>query len=130
MNERRDFALGLCLGAMVGAALGILFAPQTGVETRARIRREGEGLSTRAREQAGQVAEQVRQRADEVAGRIRENADELVARARDAAGDAVERGRTVLEEKSERLRRAFQSGRDTVAGRYEDTARGTDEPGL
>jgi gas vesicle protein len=82
MTERRDFAFGILFGAMMGLAIGLLFAPQTGNETRARIRREG--------------------------GRLR---DDFVARARDAAGDAVSRGRSAFEEGTDRLRQAFETGR-------------------
>lgn len=130
MNERRDFALGLFLGSLLGAALAILYAPRTGEETRARIRRQSEELGQRARERAGEVAVRVRQRADEVVDRVRESADEFVMQAREAADDVVDRGRTILEQKSERLRRAFVSGRDAVAGRSAEQSRDTDEPGL
>ncbi|HLN13149.1 MAG TPA: YtxH domain-containing protein [bacterium] len=106
MSERRDFAGGLLLGVLVGAALGVLFAPAAGNETRERLRREGEQLRDRAREQAERVTEQARRKADEVASRVRST-----------AGDVLERGRSVIEERAERLRDAYQAGRDSAFGR-------------
>jgi gas vesicle protein len=106
MSERRDFAGGLLLGVLVGAALGVLFAPAAGNETRERLRRESDQLRERAREHAERVAEQARRTADEV-----------VSRVRSSAGDVIDRGRSVIEERAERLRDAYQSGRDAAFGR-------------
>ena len=51
--------LGVLAGVAAGAALGILFAPDKGTNTRKNIRRKGEDL------------------ADEINGRIEEKFDEL-----------------------------------------------------
>src|SRR5579875_889490 len=121
MNERRDFVAGVMLGALLGVALGILFAPAAGQETRDRLRREGEQLRARARDQA----DRVRRTADEVAGRVRANADEIVTRVRSTAGDVLERGRGALDETTGRLRDAFESGREAVLRRSDDVLNDT-----
>jgi hypothetical protein len=62
MDEPRDFLAGVILGALVGTALGLLFAPYAGKQTRERIREKSEDLAGRARYQADRVAERVRER--------------------------------------------------------------------
>src|SRR2546426_203645 len=117
MEEPRDFLSGLIVGGLLGAALGLLFAPDVGERTRERLRKQGEELGSRAREQADRVAERVRETAGDVAERVRERADEFATKARSTAEDVLEHGRTVLEEKSGRLKRAYQEGRDSAGGR-------------
>ena len=39
-SEGRDFLLGFIFGGLVGAVLALLFAPQSGEETRAQIKRD------------------------------------------------------------------------------------------
>ena len=105
MSERQNFAGGLLLGTLIGAAFGVLFAPAPGTETRDRLRREGEQLRDRTKEQADRLSEQARRTADEV-----------VSRVRSTAGDMLDRGRSVMSERADRLRDAYQSGRDAALG--------------
>jgi len=116
MEEPRDFLSGLIVGGLVGVALGLLFAPEPGAQTRERIRRRSEELRDRAREEADRVAVRVRTTAGDVADRVRERADEFATRARSTAEDVLQRGRAVIDEKSDRLRRAFEEGRDSSKG--------------
>ena len=44
MGNKAEFLGGILLGALVGAALGLLFAPQPGVETRAKIGEKASGI--------------------------------------------------------------------------------------
>jgi len=85
------FAFGLGLGL----AVGVLFAPKSGEETR----------------------EYIRARADEGKDYLRQRGDEL----RDKAGDALDRGRTVVNRQRENLSAAVEAGkqayRDSVSGR-------------
>ena len=59
-GRARTFAAGLILGALVGAGLALLLAPQSGADTR-------RGLSRRAR----RLAEDARDRYDEARLRVR-----------------------------------------------------------
>lgn len=87
------FAFGLGLGI----AIGVLFAPKSGEETR----------------------EFIRSKADEGKGYIRKRSDEL----RSQASEAVERGRTVVSRQRDHLAAAVEAGkqayRDAVTGRPE-----------
>lgn len=119
MSERGNFAAGLVLGGVVGAALGVLLAPAPGDETRQKLRRKGEQLRDRAREHAMPVA-------DGAANRLRAHANDVATRVRSTAGDVIDRGRSVMEERSEHLPDALDSGQDTMLGKQSDPQRADD----
>jgi gas vesicle protein len=83
-----DFLAGFLLGAVAGAALALLFAPQTGEQTR-------ESLKSQSIELKGK-------------------AEEATARAREQAQDVSARGRIVLEERVAQLEEAMAEGRKTA----------------
>ncbi len=73
MDDRIDgvgFVFGLLVGALVGASIAVILAPQSGAETR----------------------ETLRSKAHEVKGK----AQELVSELKDDAGEWVEKGRQVI----------------------------------
>jgi len=98
MEEPRDFLSGLIVGGLIGAAFGLLFAPEPGDRTRERLRRQSGEWGGRAREQADRVAE-------------------IATKARSSADDVIKRGRDTFDEKTDQLRRAFEDGRDSTRGR-------------
>jgi gas vesicle protein len=85
------FAFGLGLGL----AVGVLFAPKSGEETR----------------------EYIRARADEGKQYLKRRGEEI----REQAGDAIDRGRTAVSRQREHLSAAVEAGkqayRDAVSGR-------------
>jgi gas vesicle protein len=66
------FGIGLLVGAALGLAIGFLFAPQSGKETRQLLR--------------------------EKAGAARERAGEITRKVRETTGEAVKRARAKMEE--------------------------------
>jgi len=65
MNDRNGgsgFAVGLLVGAVLGLAIGFLFAPRPGEETRQLLKDKAE----LARERAGEAVKKVRETAAEV----------------------------------------------------------------
>ena len=64
MGNGRSFAMGLLCGAAVGAALGLLYAPQTGAATRRDLKRSADRLSRRAMKLYDNASETVEQLAD------------------------------------------------------------------
>jgi len=85
------FAMGLCFGAAVGAAIALMFAPKPGAEMR--------------RDLADQT-EWLRQRATEQAGRVREQAGQVFSGASETFNTVVERGRDALEVGKEAFRKS------------------------
>jgi gas vesicle protein len=87
MSENNDFATffaGLIVGGLVGAAVALLLAPQSGEETRAIIRDKSIELKDRtleygaeARSRAEQALEDARTRADLALEEVRSRTDEL-----------------------------------------------------
>lgn len=70
-GNTRSFAAGLVIGGLIGAGIALLFAPQSGVETRRVIRRKAKRLVDDAQDRFDEVkdrARQVRRRAQDVIG--------------------------------------------------------------
>src|SRR6202167_6659416 len=86
-------------GLGVGAAVGVLYAPRSGDETRDVLRSKAQEGSERARQTA--------------------------RRAREQANDWVDRGRDVLNQQKEQFRSAYEAGRQA----YNETTSATAEGG-
>ena len=54
-NRTSSFFNGFLWGALTGFVLGVLFAPQSGVETREMLKEKGKELGTKAKEAAKDV---------------------------------------------------------------------------
>jgi len=78
--------LSFLLGGMVGAGLALLLAPQSGVETRKRIREFTDDVREKATEYVGQTKEQVI--------------------------STVEKGKHFVEDKKSALTAAFEAGKE------------------
>ena len=95
MSSERDefgaFLVGFIVGGLTGAVVSLLFAPQSGEETRALIRDKSIELRDRAAETAEEAlsraeaaAAEARARAEELAKQARMRAEELAKEVRDA----------------------------------------------
>jgi len=63
-DSRGDFLTGLLVGGVIGLAVGVLFAPAAGEETRQTIRNRTGGAVQRVRAGADGVGEKVREGLD------------------------------------------------------------------
>jgi gas vesicle protein len=102
MSDRDDFGAfisGFMIGGIVGAAVALLLAPQSGEDTRTQIRDKGIEL----RGQVEQTASDARARAEQIAQEARERAE-----------DIQERGQVVLEEQKSRIEEAIEAGKNAA----------------
>jgi len=96
--ERRSSGLGgFILGALVGAAAALLYAPRSGEETRA------------------ELAEGVR--------RVRDRAGDQVRSMQDSVGDTLDNVRSTVNERIEQARDAFEAGRQSARDAREQMER-------
>lgn len=89
------------LGAAIGAGLALLFAPQSGAETRADIRRRARGVKNAASRVAGDVTEKVSDSFHDARRRVEEQIDharEAIQNKRDQVRDAMDAGRAAADE--------------------------------
>jgi gas vesicle protein len=101
-----DFVAGFIVGALVGAAVAMLFAPQSGDETRTLIRDRGIELGQRA----GEMSDEARRRAEELQAQARDRAMGLQSQAKEKADElqgkvkqAVEEGKAAAADKRQEL---------------------------
>jgi len=72
-SEGGEFLLGLIFGGLMGAILALIFAPQSGEDTRAQLKETGIELQDRA---AG-LSEEVRRKAEGLSEEAQKQAEEL-----------------------------------------------------
>jgi gas vesicle protein len=63
-GDGRSFAAGLLLGALIGAGVALLFAPQTGEDTRRLIRKRARRFARDARDRYDDIRDKVRDARD------------------------------------------------------------------
>jgi len=100
MSDRDEFGaflVGFVVGGLTGAVVALLFAPQSGEETRALIKDK----SIELRDKAQHSAEDALARAESLAAETRARADELAKQVREKGkeiySDAMERGKGAVE---------------------------------
>lgn len=100
------FASGLIIGGLIGAAVAIVLAPQSGEETRDLIR----GKAHEFKGKAMDLASDLRDRASDLAEDLRSQAEDLSKRGRDTFdnvrtqfNDAVETGKKAARAKRQEL---------------------------
>lgn len=102
-NGGSEFFAGLMIGGLVGAAIALVMAPQSGEETRAQIRDKSVELKDRANETLAEA----REKAEAITADARRRAEEIMADARGRAEDIVAEARRRAEE----AQSSFSSGR-------------------
>lgn len=83
-DDGDEFVLGVAIGALIGAGVALLLAPDSGKRTRRRIRRSAEDLSDAAGDRLQTVADDARQLAEDARKAAERSSERLV--------ESVERG--------------------------------------
>jgi gas vesicle protein len=117
-GEFGAFMSGFVIGGLVGAAVALLLAPQSGEETRQVIR----DRSIELKDKATETAEEARARAEKAAAEARARADELSRQAREKSEELKQRGQVVLEEQRSRLEEAIEAGKTAATQKREELA--------
>lgn len=137
MYERRGGSVfgAFLLGGLVGAVLGLLFAPRSGKETRDMLadRAEeywGEGMElyntgreravdmySTGRERVGEQSEALRTKIDEARGRLQEQVAKSAEGAREKIGEVVPAAKSAVDRAAE----ATKSGIETAGGKAQET---------
>ena len=117
MSDRDEFGaflVGFIVGGLTGAVVSLLFAPQSGEETRALIKDK----SIELRDKAQVSAEEAIARAEAAAAEARARADDLARqlreRSKEVYSDVRDRGQAAMEDVRERGKSAVESIRSKV----------------
>ena len=100
MSDRDEFGaflVGFVVGGLTGAVVALLFAPQSGEETRALIKDKSIELRDKAQMSAEEAYARAEAAAKEARARAEELAHEARARAEQLAAEVKERGKGALE---------------------------------
>jgi len=128
MSDRDEFGaflVGFIVGGLTGSVVALMFAPQSGEETRALIKDKSIELRDKAQISAEEAiaraeaaAAEARARADDLARQLRERSKEVYSDVRDrgqaAIDDVRERGKSVVE--NVRSKVAKKEDSETAAG--------------
>jgi gas vesicle protein len=111
------------LGALVGAGIALLFAPQSGAETQEEIRARARQLKAQAEARVRAVQEELESRLEQARAGVQSRIDGVrgaVDQGRQAARDA----RQDLERRLEQSKAAYRAGVDAARGAAPRTAHG------
>jgi gas vesicle protein len=113
MNKNGDFIAGLIVGGLIGAVIGILYAPKSGRETREELGRKADEILSKAKEEYEHAVEKSRKAYEATVQRLKaleEKALEKAEEAEEKAEALAERGKETLLEGKGRLKRAIDAG--------------------
>ena len=99
-NDFGTFLMGFFVGALLGAAAGMLFAPQSGEETREQIHKKSIELT----EQATQKADEARAKAEQLLGEARHKLEDATKDLQTRAKELQEQTKTLIDEKQAQLK--------------------------
>jgi len=108
-----NFIKGLLVGGLIGAVLGILYAPKSGKETREEIGRKTEELIAKAKEEyelALEKSKKAYEAAVKCLQQTESSAKEKVGEMEEKVGEFAERGKETLLDTKGRLKKAIDAG--------------------
>ena len=133
MKNNKKKGLGkLFAGLVIGAGLGVLFAPKKGSETRTELKQKMDELLSKAKEiDANEVKENIEAKIEEIKAELKDldkekalkiakkQAKNIQEKAEDLVSYAVEKGTPVLEKTAEAVREKAIAGTKEVLNKLE-----------
>ncbi len=114
MTERNgDLLKGLFIGGLIGIALGIIFAPKSGKETREDISRKANEMLTKAKEEYEKAAEKSRLAYESSLKHLKdfnESAKEKAAEIENKVSELASQGVETMQGNKNRLKKAIDAG--------------------
>lgn len=114
MSERNgDLLKGLIIGGLIGAALGILYAPKSGKETREDIARKTEDLLDKAKEEYERAVAKSKLAYDSAVKRLHEmqlSAKEKVEEVESKVTEFAQQSAETVQDNKNRLKKAIDAG--------------------
>lgn len=117
-NDFGTFLAGFVIGGLVGAAVALVMAPQSGEETRSAIMEKSIEIKDKAvvsaeeaRTRAERAMEDARIRAEESVEELRLRIDDLAQVTKERAADLQQRGQAVLDEQKGRMSEPQESAK-------------------
>jgi gas vesicle protein len=114
-SKADDFIKGLLIGGLMGAVIGILYAPKSGRETREEIGRKAEDLMVKAKEEYEAALEKSKKAYDAAVQHLKQmesSAKEKVEEMEEKVGELAERGKDTLQDTKSRLKKAIDASVD------------------
>lgn len=112
-NRDWDLFRGLVIGGLIGAAIGILFAPKSGKETREDIAVKADELLVKAKEEYEKTAQKSKAAYEAAVARLKkaeivakEKVDEIEVK----VGELAQQGTAAISEGKNRLKKALDAG--------------------
>ena len=118
MSERDDFGaflVGFIVGGLTGAVTALLFAPQSGDETRTLIKDKAIEL----RDQTSETVSETFEKAEVYAKDAVTKAEKLLEEAKKKANEIAEKGQVMLEESKGKITNAMPQSKKTVSPKKE-----------
>jgi len=110
-NSSGEFFAGFIVGGLLGAAIALLLAPQSGEETRAQIIEKSDGFKNVAgesladsRARADAILNDARTRAESIVVDAKGKAENIQAQAKSQTADLKTKGKSALDERSGKLK--------------------------
>ena len=100
-NNAGKTVVSLLVGAMLGAGMGILFAPDEGTKTRKKIKKSFDDTSDNIKHSVEDFSKNLKAKVKELKGSLEENIETLFSHSSYKADEAIE----VLEKKLEQLKK-------------------------
>jgi len=112
-NRADDFIKGLLVGGLIGAVLGILYAPKSGKETREDIARNAEDLMAKVKEEYEVALEKSKKAYEAAVNSLKQfesSAKDKVVEMEGKVEELTKRGKETIYDTKSRLKKAIDAG--------------------